>query len=109
MLRTREQREARQKEMREKLPEVPFEEHFTIQELADLWKLSRRSVQRIVEKEPGVVRLGQERPGVRRHFTFRIPASVAWRIYQRMTGEIEPAERKPPVRFRPSLLIRRMS
>jgi hypothetical protein len=92
MLRSKEQRVARQDEMREhkQAPrEVAFDEHFTVQELVALWKLSRRTVQRIVEKHPGVVRIGTERPGVRRHFTLRIPAAVAREIYLELTGEVE--------------------
>ena len=113
MLRSREQREARQEEMKVALTtptisrEVAFEEHFTVQELANFWKLSRRSVQRVVAKQPGIVRLGTVRPGKRPHFTLRVPASVARRVYAILTGEIEkPAEKKPSSRFKPSLVKR---
>jgi hypothetical protein len=33
--------------------DIPFDEHFTAQELAAMRKLSRQTVRRIVEKEPG--------------------------------------------------------
>jgi hypothetical protein len=111
MLKNMEEREARQEEMRERMQtprEVPFDEHFTVLELAGIWKLSRQTVRRIVENEPGVVRLGEDRPGVRRHQTLRVPASVARRIYLRLIGE-EPAEKTPPTRFRPSLIRRRQA
>jgi hypothetical protein len=81
--------------------ETPFQEHFTVQELADIWKISRRTVQRVAEKEPDIVRIGEAKPGVRPHFTLRIPAHVAKRIYLRLTGaETKKAapEKKPPTR-----------
>lgn len=111
MLKTAEQREERQEGLRQRMaapPETLFAEHFTVQELAALWKLSRRSVQRLVDKEPDIVRLGEEKPGKRRHLTIRVPAHVARRIYQKLTGaETEgPAEKKPPVRFASSLVRR---
>ena len=109
MLKNQEQREARQKQMRERMQaplEVAFDEHFTVQELAASLKYSRRTVQRIMEKEPGVVRLGEERPGKRRHFTLRIPASVARRVYLRLTGQVEAPVKKKQARFKPSLVKR---
>jgi hypothetical protein len=108
-LKTPEQREARQKAMRERMEtprEALFEEHFTVRELADMWKLSRRTVQRIMEKEPAVVRLGEDRPGTRRHYTLRIPASVARRVYLRLTGKAEKPVEKKTARFKPSLVKR---
>jgi hypothetical protein len=111
MLRNEGQREAQQEAMRERMEtprEVAFEEHFTVQELAQIWKLSRRTVQRRVEKDPEVIRIGTEKPGVRRHYTLRIPVHVARRIYQSLTGQTEePVAEKPQARFRPSLLRRK--
>jgi hypothetical protein len=87
--------------------EVAFDEHFTVQELATIWKLSRHTVKRLVERDPDVVRMGEKKPGVRAHFTLRVPAHAARRIYQQLTGKIErPAEKKPPARFKPSLVKR---
>jgi AraC-like DNA-binding protein len=109
MLKTQKQREARQQQMRERMQaplEVAFDEHFTVQELAARWKLSRRTVQRIMEKEPGVVRLGTKVPGKRRHVMLRIPASVARRVYLRLTEEEKASAEKKPARFQPSLLKR---
>jgi AraC-like DNA-binding protein len=108
MLKSQEQREARQQQLRERMlapPEVAFDKHFRVAELAAMWKLSRRTVHRILEKELDVVRLGNERPGKRRHFTLRIPASVARRVYLRLTGKVEAPEQKQ-VGFKPSLVKR---
>jgi hypothetical protein len=109
MLKNSEERDARQQEMRERMQapmEVAFDEHFTVQELAAKWKLSRRTVQRIMEKEPDVMRHGEERPGKRRHLTLRIPASVARRVYLRHTRQVEAKAEKKPARFKPSLVKR---
>jgi hypothetical protein len=109
MMKTSEERAERQQQMRERMLaplEVAFDEHFTVQELAAKWKYSRRPVQRIMEKEPDVVRLGEERPGKRRHLTLRIPASVARRVYLRLTGQVEDPADKKPARFKPSLVKR---
>jgi hypothetical protein len=87
--------------------DTALDEHYTVQELVALWKYSRRTVKRLVEKEPGVVRLGTERPGKRPHYTLRIPASVARRIYARLVGEIEGPAKMPPARVKS--LVRRRS
>ena len=60
------------------------ERHYTIQELSELWNLSRDSIDRIVRKEPGVVVFRNPRRGHRTYRTIRIPHSVAERIYRRM-------------------------
>jgi hypothetical protein len=63
-----------------------FEPHFSVQVLAELWRLDESTIRRIFEAAPGVLRLGSDtrRSGKRRdYFTLRIPASVAEREYQR--------------------------
>jgi len=60
------------------------ERHYTVHELADLWNLSRDSIDRLVRKEPGVVVFRNPRRGHRTYRTIRIPHSVAERIYRRM-------------------------
>jgi hypothetical protein len=60
------------------------ERHYTIQELAEIWNVSRDTVTRKVEKEPGVVVFCNHRRGHGIYRTFRIPHSVAERIYRRM-------------------------
>lgn len=62
----------------------PFEErHFTVLELAAIWKLSAEFVRQLVEEEPGVTEWVRQRPGARRYRVLRVPASVARRLYTR--------------------------
>lgn len=62
-----------------------LEPHYSVQVLAELWRLDESTIRRIFESAPGVLRLGNERrrSGKREYFTLRIPASVAEREYQR--------------------------
>jgi transcriptional regulator GlxA family with amidase domain len=64
-----------------------FERHFTVDELAGLWGLSRDSVIRIFEREPGVVivQTPKGNRGRRGYRTLRIPESVALRVHRRMS------------------------
>ena len=59
------------------------ERHYTIQEIAELWKVSTMTVRRCFEDQPGVLKLsfgrrlaGKGRP----HVTLRIPESVLERF-----------------------------
>jgi hypothetical protein len=62
-----------------------LEPHYSVQVLAELWRLDESTIRRIFEAAPGVLRLGNDkrRSGKREYFTLRIPASVAEREYQR--------------------------
>lgn len=64
---------------------VALEQHYTPLQLAAAWKLSPDSVRKMMEKEPGVLVLRNDRRGVRRRHMLRIPASVADRVLRRMT------------------------
>ena len=72
-------------ENRTGLPPASLEPHFSVQVLAELWRLDESTIRRIFEAAPGVLRLGSDtrRSGRRDYFTLRIPASVAEREYQR--------------------------
>jgi hypothetical protein len=60
------------------------ERHYTVQELADLWRLSPKTIRRQFRNEPGVLRYGNPKKGHRRDYvTLRIPHSVAERVYRR--------------------------
>jgi hypothetical protein len=61
---------------------TPFERHYRIGELARIWGLGRETVRKIVQFEPGVVkiRLGRKR----KHTTYSIPESVARRVHTRL-------------------------
>ena len=66
-------------------PPSSLEPHYSVQVLAELWRLDESTIRRIFEVAPGVLRLGNDkrRSGKRDYFTLRIPASVAEREYQR--------------------------
>lgn len=62
----------------------PFaERHYTVNELASMWSLSGEFVRQLVQHEPGVTEWVRQRPGRRRYRVFRVPSSVAERIYLR--------------------------
>jgi hypothetical protein len=67
------------------LPPSSLEPHYSVQVLAELWRLDESTIRHIFETAPGVFRLGNDKPrsGKRDYFTLRIPASVAEREYQR--------------------------
>ena len=59
---------------------------YTPEELAKLKKLHPATIRKTFIDEPGVMRLGHSSVGRRRqYFTLRIPASVAARVFGRMT------------------------
>lgn len=71
-----------------------MEEHFTVKELAQAWKLSEDTVWRMVRDEPGVFKINV-RPSGRlltrkgqgpARFSLRIPASVAQRIHDQRSA-----------------------
>ena len=68
----------------------PFEErHFTVPELATMWRLSREFVRQVVQHEPGVTEWVRQQPGRRRYRVLRVPQSVAERLYNRALGKAE--------------------
>lgn len=60
--------------------------HFSVNELAALWGLSRHTITELFSAEPGVVAIGNERStGRRRKYeTLRIPEDVARRVHARL-------------------------
>lgn len=71
--------------------DVLAERHYTVSELAEMWKLSPEFVRQIVRVEPGVTEWVRQAPGRRRYRVLRVPASVAARLYRRAQGRAEPA------------------
>ncbi len=62
------------------------EPHYSVAEVAGMWKLSKSKVRKIFRDEPGVLALGEPRPkyGRRRGYVvLRIPQSVLERVYRR--------------------------
>ena len=64
--------------------EVAFGRHFTVAELAEIWKLDETTIRRIFQDEPGVLKIGKSnrRDGKRDYITLRIPEAVALRVYR---------------------------
>jgi len=63
------------------IPEVVY----TTAQLASLSQLSTDTIRSLFENEPGVLILQRQRRGVRHYRTLRIPASVAERVFRRLT------------------------
>ena len=62
----------------------PFaERHYTVNELASMWRLSGEFVRQLVQHEPGVTEWVRQQAGRRRYRVLRVPQSVAERVYRR--------------------------
>lgn len=63
-----------------------MDEHYTPDEIGQLWKLSPDTVRRLFESEPGVLVI-ESSHGIgrkRRYRTLRIPAAVVERVHRRL-------------------------
>ena len=61
------------------------EKHYSVAELANIWKLSQNTVRRIFENEPGVIKWGDsETRFKRRYITLRIPETVVLRVHRQL-------------------------
>ena len=63
-----------------------LEPHYTLAEIARMWKLSLSTVLRLFREEPGVLRIGNTNSKKREKVSIRIPASVAIRVHERLTS-----------------------
>jgi predicted transcriptional regulator len=60
------------------------ERHFSVKDVATMWRLSPAAIRRMFRSEPGVLRFGKEKHGHQRDYvTLRIPESIAERVYRR--------------------------
>ncbi len=63
--------------------ETCMQRHYSVAELAEAWKLSRNTVRRMFEHEPGVPKWGTtESRYKRRYTTLRIPENVVLRVHR---------------------------
>lgn len=63
-----------------------LERHYSVQEIAKLWRLSENTIRRIFRDEAGVLKQGQpETRFKRKRFQLSIPESVVLRVHQRLT------------------------
>jgi hypothetical protein len=60
---------------------------YTTAEVAELLKLSVDTIRSLFEHEPGVLVVQNLRRGIRRYRTFRIPASIAARVFRRLMNK----------------------
>ena len=62
--------------------DTTFENHYTIADLAGLWRLGRETVRLLVKEEPGVLKV---RMGRRKFLTrYSVPDSVARRVHTKL-------------------------
>ena len=62
----------------------PLEPHFSVEDLAERWKLDTSTVRRMFQDQAGVFRIGRDgrRDGKRDYITLRIPRSTVERVYR---------------------------
>lgn len=66
------------------------ERHYRVDELAKLWRLSRNTIIRLFQDEPGVMKVGKGLNRYRRrrpYLLLVIPESVAMRVKLRLSGK----------------------
>jgi hypothetical protein len=62
-----------------------FEErHFTLGEIAAMWRISHEKARRLFHNEPGVIRFHDAKHTTREYNSYRIPESVAKRVRLRL-------------------------
>jgi hypothetical protein len=61
------------------------EKHYSVIEIAKLWALSEKTVRRIFEREPGVIRWSREEMLHKRGYcTLRVPQTVLHRVHRKL-------------------------
>jgi hypothetical protein len=77
---------AKQLPPRESSPVVDtFEErHFTLAEIAAMWRISREKARRLFHNEPGVMCFQGLKNNAREYNTYRVPESVVRRVRLRL-------------------------
>jgi hypothetical protein len=66
-------------------PDLAYEKHYSVVEVAKLWSLSQKTVRRMFECEPGVIHWGsEERRHKRGYRTMRIPETVLQRVHRKL-------------------------
>jgi hypothetical protein len=67
-----------------------LEPHHTIKELAERWNLDRETVRRLVFDRDDVLKIAHTRRNAKRDYvSYRIPQSVARKIYHTLLGRSE--------------------
>lgn len=71
-----------------------LEKHYSVQEVADGWGISEKTVRRMFEAEPGVLKISKPRSltsSRARRVTLRIPASAVTRVHEYWSADLAPA------------------
>ena len=68
-------------------PKDDGNEHYTPNDLAELWGYSVSTIRRAFEDEEGVLRLTKRSSRKRQYATVQIPQDVALRVYRRLKGK----------------------
>lgn len=72
---------------RETPQSIALERHYSVPEVAELWRMSEKSVRRLFAEESGVLRWGTPETSRKRGYcNLRIPESVLIRVHQRRAG-----------------------
>jgi len=62
-----------------------FENHYTVQEVAEKWHLSEKAVRGLFREEPGVIKIEALETRFKRGYcTLRLPESVVQRVHSRL-------------------------
>jgi len=65
------------------------QKHYSIIEISKLWGLSRETVRKIFEDEPGVIVWGHSETRSKRGYrTIRVPESVLHRVHHRLCQKL---------------------
>jgi hypothetical protein len=62
--------------------------HYTVDQVAEMWNMSRDCIRRLFLREPGVLKIARSGSRHKRSYTtLRIPETVLSRVYRRISGE----------------------
>jgi transcriptional regulator GlxA family with amidase domain len=62
-----------------------LEKHYSVQELAKMWRCSEETIRRLFRDESGVLKIGSAEPRFKRkRLVLKIPESAVQRVHQRL-------------------------
>ena len=61
--------------------------HYTVAELAKMWRISESTALRLFKQEPNVLRIGNVNTRKRTRISLRIPETVADRVHRKLIGQ----------------------
>lgn len=69
---------------------IEFDNHYSVQQIAEIWGWGVDKVRQIFENEPDVLREGKgDRRSCRRYITLRIPERVVRRVHARLRAKMD--------------------